>query len=176
MARGTRVRIPSGSRLDLNSTAKAWCADVAAQHAHGATGEGVLVGLCGDIAVAGEPPPGGWSIRCGDDHRDPDTGRASDICISSGGLATSSITVRIPARRNPAGPASHILNPHSLTAVTGPWRTVSVVAADCVQANAASTAALVKGDQAVDWLESLGLPARLVRTDGHVHTTRGWPE
>ena len=41
-------------------------------------------------------------------------------------------------------------------------------AATCVQANAASTAAIVLGERAVDWLEGLGLPARLVRLDGDV--------
>ena len=55
------------------------------------------------------------------------------------------------------------------------WRTVSVAAATCVQANAASTAAIVLGERAVDWLEDHGLPARLVRLDGTVVYTEGWP-
>jgi thiamine biosynthesis lipoprotein len=44
-----------------------------------------------------------------------------------------------------------------------------------VQANAASTAAIILGARAVEWLEGLGLPARLVRLDGAVVSTSGWP-
>ena len=47
-----------------------------------------------------------------------------------------------------------------------PWRTVSVAAATCVDANTASTAAIVLGDDAPAWLAARGLPARLVDHDG----------
>jgi thiamine biosynthesis lipoprotein len=59
--------------------------------------------------------------------------------------------------------------------VRGPWRTVSVSAATCVEANTASTAALVRGHGAGGWLAGHGLPARLVHGDGWVHTIAGWP-
>ena len=55
------------------------------------------------------------------------------------------------------------------------WRTVSVAAASCTDANIASTAAIIRGAAAPDWLDSAGLPARLVRADGIVQTTAGWP-
>ncbi|HEY3701402.1 MAG TPA: hypothetical protein VGL32_04015, partial [Acidimicrobiales bacterium] len=58
----------------------------------------------------------------------------------------------------------------------GPWRTVSVTARSCVDANTASTAAIVRGANAVPWLGELGLPARLVAQDGRVVTVGGWPE
>ena len=44
-----------------------------------------------------------------------------------------------------------------------------------MQANAASTAGMIMGERAVDWLEGIGLPARLVRVDGSVAYTSGWP-
>jgi thiamine biosynthesis lipoprotein len=53
---------------------------------------------------------------------------------------------------------------------------VSVVAATCVDANTAATAAIVMGAAAIQWLESTGLPARLVATDGSVARIGGWPE
>ncbi|MFD8819781.1 FAD:protein FMN transferase, partial [Streptomyces sp. NPDC059627] len=59
--------------------------------------------------------------------------------------------------------------------VRSPWRTVSVAAATCADANAASTAALVKGAGAERWLTRRGLPARLVAHNGTVVTTPGWP-
>ena len=49
-------------------------------------------------------------------------------------------------------------------------------AATCVQANTASTAAIVRGHAARPWLEDEGLPARLVTRDGQVALTSGWPE
>jgi thiamine biosynthesis lipoprotein len=54
------------------------------------------------------------------------------------------------------------------------WRTASVAAATCVDANTASTAAILRGERAVGWLEALRLPARLVRQDGTTVTTGGW--
>jgi thiamine biosynthesis lipoprotein len=55
------------------------------------------------------------------------------------------------------------------------WRTVSVTAASCLDANIASTAAIVRGAAAVDWLSALGLPSRLVSTAGTVMHVAGWP-
>ena len=56
------------------------------------------------------------------------------------------------------------------------WRTATVVAGTCEAANAASTAAIVLGLAARDWLESAGLPARLVAMDGSIVRLAGWPE
>lgn len=167
--RGTQVRIPGWMRLDLGSIAKAWCADEAAAKAAAATGYGVLVGLCGDIAVAGPAPSAGWTIVCGDDHRNPGAGPSSKVIITDGGLATSSTRVR----RTHYG--AHVLDPVTMRPITGPWHTVTVAAATCAQANAAGTAALVLGSEAAAWLSSRKLPARLVRADDYVQMTGGWP-
>jgi thiamine biosynthesis lipoprotein len=55
------------------------------------------------------------------------------------------------------------------------WRTVSVAAATCVDANIASTASILRGERAPRWLETRSLPARLVALDGSVTRTGGWP-
>ena len=55
------------------------------------------------------------------------------------------------------------------------WRTVSVAAATCADANTAATAAIIRGRQALPWLAGLRLPARLVAQDGTVHTLNAWP-
>ena len=55
---------------------------------------GVLVSLGGDIAVAGEPPEDGWQIEVSDNSDDPITANGETIAITSGGVATSSTTVR----------------------------------------------------------------------------------
>ncbi len=167
------VRVPRGVQLDLGATAKAWAADRAAAAVHAATGTGVLVSLGGDIATAGEPPAGGWRVHVTDDHRAGANAPGQTVAIRDGGLATSSVAVR---RWTLAGvPMHHIIDPCTGAPVRSRWRTVSVTAANCTDANIASTAALIRGAPAPAWLSSLGLPARLVGSDGDVLTVAGWP-
>ncbi len=167
-----RVTIPRGVRLDLGATAKALAADRAATAAaEAAGGSGVLVNLGGDIAVAGSPPPGGWPVRVTDDHRALPNAPGQSLTIDSGGLATSSTTVRR------WGLASHhIIDPQTGRPAESRWRTVSVAAGSSVDANTASTAAIVRGDDAPRWLEERGMPARLVDREGEVLTVASWPE
>jgi thiamine biosynthesis lipoprotein len=168
--------IPEGVELDLGSTAKALAADLAAAAAHAAAGArgGVLVSLGGDIAVAGEPPQGGWVIQAADDSEAPIIDEGEDIAIRAGGVATSSTTVRRWVRGGVA--LHHIVDPATGLPANGPWRTVSVVAADCLDANIAATAAIVRGEAALQWLEQLCLPSRLVAHDGEVLRVAGWPD
>ncbi len=168
------VRAARGVTLDLGATAKALAADRAAAKASSATGGGVLVALGGDIAVAGQAPEAGWRVRVTDDHRAGEQAPGQWITMDSGGLATSSTTVRRWATAS--GPAHHLVNPATGRSSTGPWRTVSVAAASCLDANVASTAAIIRGARAAAWLESLGLPARLVGAQGDVRHLAGWPE
>jgi thiamine biosynthesis lipoprotein len=170
-ARG-RVRIPEGVRLDLGATAKALAADRAATAAAQVCG-GVLVSLGGDISVAGLAPDAGWIVRVTDDHRAPLTAPGQTIAIATGGLATSSTTVRAWQRAGVA--VHHIVDPATGTPVAATWRTASVVAATCLHANIASTAAIVLGRGAVEWLTGRGLPSRLVDVAGNVVTVAGWP-
>ncbi|HET9171044.1 MAG TPA: FAD:protein FMN transferase [Actinospica sp.] len=171
---GTRtLRTVPGCRLDFGAVAKALSADRAAQLAARTLGCGVLVSLGGDIAIAGGAPADGWQIKIADDHRAANDEPGPVISLHSGGLATSSTTVR--RWRTTDGTAHHILDPRTGTPADGPWRTVSVTAANCVDANVAATAALVRGHRAVRWLEGQGLPARLVRHDGGVIVLGGWP-
>ena len=168
----SEVRIPSGVRLDLGATAKALAADrAAAAAAAAASGAGVLVNLGGDIAAAGMAPPGGWAVYVTDDHRAPPDARGQTLAIGAGGLATSSTTVR---RWGPD--THHIIDPRTGLPADSPWRTVSVAAASCVDANVASTAAIVLGEEAPGWLEARGLPARLVDQDGETLAVAGWPQ
>jgi thiamine biosynthesis lipoprotein len=173
-AAASTVRVPRGVELDLGSTAKALAADRAAEAVFAATGAGALVNLGGDIAVAGPAPPDGWSVRVTDDHAAGVDAPGQTVAIPSGGLATSSVTVR---RWESEGRAvHHIVDPRTGAPAAVVWRTVSVTAASCVDANTASTGAIVRGEGSPEWLESHGLPSRLVRPDGAVVYVRGWPE
>jgi thiamine biosynthesis lipoprotein len=171
------LTVPVGVRLDLGATAKAWAADRSAQRIARAVDCGVLVSLGGDIAVAGDVPAGGWTIRVQDVTGNPFAaaeGPSSVIAIREGGLATSSTTARRWKRGGDV--MHHILDPRVGRPADSIWRTVSVAAASALDANIASTAAIIRGRRATGWLAGLGLPARLVATDGSVTTVAGWPE
>jgi len=170
------LHLPAGVELDLGATGKGLAADLAAAAALAAAGPdaGVLVSLGGDLAPAGAAPAGGWVVQVGEDSRAPISAREEAISIPSGAIATSSTTVRRWIRGERV--LHHILDPRTGLPAAGPWRTASVVARTCLDANVAATAAIVKGQDAVAWLEAARVPARLVGNDGDILRIGGWPE
>ena len=173
-----RVRVPDGVMLDLGATAKALAADLAAVRIAAATGCGVLVNLGGDLRVAGQPPDGGWPVGIADDLEfDASLSRIEPsqvVMVHDGGLATSSPLGRRWQRDGVQ--LHHIVVPATGLPAESCWRAVSVTAATCVDANIASTAAILRGERATGWLAGLRLPARLVRHDGAVTKVAGWPD
>ena len=172
---GTVLSLPAGARLDLGATAKGLGSDRAAAAAYRVCGRGgILVSLGGDIAVTGQPPVGGWPVAVADSS---DPGRDAPgqvVRLTTGALATSSVTGRRWQRDGRT--VHHIVDPQTGWPAAGPWRTVSVAAASCAEANAAATAAIVAGRDAEAWLAGTGLPARLVAHDGAVRLLGGWPD
>ena len=147
---GTTVVLPKGIRLDLGATAKALAADHAARTIARRTGAGVLVNLGGDVSIAGDPPPGGWRVAIADDHSVAAARPDVTVTLRSGSLATSGTAVR--QWRRGSRTVHHIVDPRTGDVPEPCWRTVSVAAKSCVDANTASTAAIVLGGQAPDWL------------------------
>ncbi len=175
-AAGT-LRIPAGTALDLGATAKALAVDRAAAAIAAATGAGVLVNVGGDLAAAGPVPARGWPVRLTDDTERTGVTRPGPagpvIQLHGGGLATSSTAVR--RWRRGGDTYHHVLDPRTGRPAEPVWRTVTVTAASCVDANTASTAAIVRGRGAPGWLVELGLPSRLVDSAGTVYRVAGWP-
>ncbi|TNC24358.1 FAD:protein FMN transferase [Amycolatopsis alkalitolerans] len=168
---GRRLTVPPGVHLDLGATAKAWTADRCARRAAGALGTGVLVELGGDLATAGAGPAGGWQVLVADQPGDP----ACVVAVPSGtAMATSSTNSRTWRRGDRL--LHHVLDPRSCQPVPRVWRSVTVVADRCVDANTLTTASLVRGEDALPWLAERGVPARLVDSSGRVHALGGWPE
>ncbi|MBU1801134.1 MAG: FAD:protein FMN transferase [Actinobacteria bacterium] len=164
------LTLPKGVRLDLGATAKAAAADRAAATVAARLGCGVLVSLGGDIATNGPAPIDGWQVRIRDHDADP----VAHVSLDRGWAVATSSTVhrtwgRGPHRRH------HLVDPTTGLPVRSPWRTVSVAAPTCLEANTASTAGLILGTAGADWLRGRRLPARLVDHLGRVHLLGGWP-
>ena len=167
------LTVPAGVELDLGATAKARVADLAAHAVADATGGGALVSLGGDLAVAGEVPPGGFVVRVADRHDAGPDEPGVTIALSSGGLATSGTAAR---RWEHAGRTMHhLVDPATGLPAETCWRTVTVAASSCLEANTATTASIIMGWRAEQWLGVRGLPARLVAGDGHAVAVAGWP-
>jgi FAD:protein FMN transferase len=167
---GTELTVPAGVLLDLGSTAKAWTADHGARRVADRLGVGVLVGLGGDLASAGPGPIGGWRVLVRDHDDDP-----SVVVALPAGAAIATSSTRSRRWRSGGRELHHVLDPATSQPAAAVWRCVTVAARDCVSANTATTAALVKGSGAVTWLRERGVPARLIGADGAVTVLNGWP-
>lgn len=167
------VRVPTGVRLDLGASAKAFAADHAARAIAIELGCGVLLSIGGDVSVAGPAPPGGWPVGIAVDSSTPPEAGGQIVSISSGGLASSSTCVRTWWRGRRL--LHHIIDPVTGDVASDYWKLVTVAAGSCLEANAASTAAVVWGARAIEQFERLELPARLVRHDGAVFGVGNWP-
>jgi thiamine biosynthesis lipoprotein len=167
---GDLLTMPPGVLLDLGATAKAVAADDCAELVAERFGCGVLVSLGGDLRIAGPVPRGGWQVLVQDGDAEP----ASQIRLDVPGAVATSSTLR-RTWRSDGEQRHHILDPRTGLPAPPVWRTVSVVAATCVMANTLTTAATVRGWRAPAWLESKGVPVRLVAADSSVHRLGGWP-
>ncbi|NNN20801.1 MAG: FAD:protein FMN transferase [Acidimicrobiales bacterium] len=170
-SRANLVYLTPGTLLDLGATAKAYAADRASKAIVDRFGGGALVSIGGDISISGETPPGGFIVGVAERSGDV-KGADESLAMTSGGLATSGTLAR---RWDTAqGEAHHIIDPSTGKPALSPYRTVSVLAGNCTDANIASTAALIFGDKAQSWLQESGLSARLVDNFGQVTYVNDW--
>lgn len=153
---GNSVYLPrSGMELDFGGCVKEYAADSAALQLrrHGITS--ALVDLAGDMVAIGTPVSGpGWPV--GIRHPDKKDSALAHVLLPEGGLASSGDYERcleLDGKRY-----GHILHPR-----TG-WPTqglvaVTVLAQQCLVAGSSATIAMLKpADEALLWLNDLGLP------------------
>lgn len=168
---GNRLTVPDCVLLDLGAVGKALAADWAAAKISSTLGCGTMVSLGGDLATAGPAPTAGWTVLVQDLPADP----PSTVRLEPGyALATSSTQKRRWTHQG--NPVHHIIDPRTGLAAETIWRTVTVAATTCAEANAVSTSCIVRGHAALPWLRKIGHPARLVDNQGRVLTLGGWPE
>ena len=165
------LTVPRGCLLDLGASAKAHAADVVAARLAARFAGGFLVNLGGDIALSGDDPRDGWCIAV-----EGSTSAAPELVALTSGQCIATSSTRLRTWQGPDGEhRHHIVDPRTGRTAPARWAEATCVAATALEANAASTAAVVLGTDAPDWLAAQGIPARLERIDGSVVHTPGWP-
>lgn len=164
------ISVPQGMLIDLGATAKAHAADTIARRLAARYRGGFLVNLGGDIAISGEIPVDGWHI--GVQLAD---GTEAQV-IRSDGAAVCTSSTQLRTWLSDAGQRHHIVDPRTGESAAAVWASVTCVAPSAIVANAMSTAAIVLGEQAPQWLEAKGVTARLDPVSGSPIFVNGWPE
>ena len=152
------VRIPFGRALDLGATGKAFASDLIARTLHVELGVDVMVSVGGDVAVGGVGGHDWQVVVCEVPEQTRTTaGKLAPmgdddelVSLSRGGLTTSSVVWR--RWQHDGREMHHLIDPRIGAPARPVWRTASVIGPDCATANAASTASVVLGEGAVDWL------------------------
>jgi FAD:protein FMN transferase len=148
-----RIRLPrTGMELDFGGFGKEYAADRAMAILADAGLRHGFVNLGGDIRVLG-PRADGSAWRFGIQHPRQADDTIASVDMVEGALASSGDYERffeLDGRRY-----CHILDPHTGWPVTS-WASVSVTAPACVAAGALSTIAMLKGQQALEFLATQG--------------------
>ncbi len=176
-----RLTLPQGMVIDLGSSAKAHAADTIARMLAQQLPGGFLVDLGGDIAVSGQPPARGWHIGIVDPYAAPAHhgerfGAPTLQTVVSTGQAITTSSTQLRTWSSSSGQHHHILDPRTGCSATPVWLQVTCVASSALQANAASTAAIIHGADAPGWLAGHGLAALLVGCEGQLTLTADWPD
>jgi FAD:protein FMN transferase len=157
---GSSLTLAPGTRIDLGGIAKGWTCDRAV-----VSGMATVVSAGGDIRSSDE--------RTVVDVADPWGTIVARVVVGIGALATSSVT----RRRWKAGsrPASHIIDPRTMSPVVSPVLSATVVAGSAVDAEAGAKAVLIHGADGLAWAEQQDWlrSAVIVWDDGAVYATHG---
>lgn len=156
----------SGMELDFGGCVKEYAADCAAIQLRGHGVISALVDLAGDMAAVGAPAGArGWPV--GIRHPVNKGTAVAHVVLPDGGLASSGDYERcleIDGKRY-----GHILHPRTGWPPRG-LVGVSVMARQCLVAGGSATIAMLKPvDEALSWLNSLGLPWLAVDSNLECH-------
>jgi thiamine biosynthesis lipoprotein len=150
-----QLRLPAGMQLDFGGIGKEYavdrCLHLASQHSQ----LPLLVNFGGDLAVNGPRQDGSpWQVGI----ETPDQYRQADYVleIASGALATSGDAQRYLLANNQR--YGHILNPFTGWPIAQAPISITVAAANCIQAGMLATFGLLKGPDAETFLDQQGLP------------------
>lgn len=167
-ASSSTIQLGVGQRIDLGGIGKGLAVDLALAATEELPSRCINAG--GDLAVRGASEGAtGWTIAL------EDGGHAAPLSVqvTDAALATST-TLK---RRWMAGDevCHHLIDPRTGRPSTSSLRTVTVVAATCVQADIAAKTALLLGEDGIAFLAERGMHGFAVRTDSSATATSGWP-
>jgi thiamine biosynthesis lipoprotein len=171
---GQQVRLAlPGMELDFGGFGKEYAVDRAAAvlHQHGI--QHALVNLGGDLHALGErglPQMQGtpWSVHIQHPRAEGDLGHNTTLAVlplARGGLATSGDYERfllVDGTRY-----CHILDPRTGWPVSH-WQSMTVLAPNTTTAGALATIAMLKGSEAIGWLQAQRVRYLAVQHDGQV--------
>lgn len=163
--------MPSGCSIDLGGIGKGLAVDRASRELGRFTGSAVDAG--GDIAVRGRRSDGSpWTVGVADPRR-PEADLLT-IELSDSAVCTSSTVGR--RWQTAAGWQHHIIDPRRGEPCRSGAIAATVVAGSAARAETLAKAALVLGPEAGRGLiEGLGAQGMLVRDDGNLAFTPGFP-
>jgi FAD:protein FMN transferase len=149
-----RVRRPAGTQIDLSSMTHGFAADEVAAYLRKAGVQRYLVDVGSEIRASGNTPEGRpWRVAVErpplETGSEPDTGAATPlrmITLPDMGVATSGnyrYYFDYNGRRY-----SHRIDPRTAEPITHPLASVTVIASECMQADALATALTVLGPEA----------------------------
>ena len=172
--RSPMIRLPiAGMEIYLGGFGKEYAVDQAARVLLSRGIGHALVNLGGDIHVLGPRGlPGladdSWhiSIQHPRPPADDQTAVLASLPVRQGGLATSGDYERYFEKDGVR--YCHILDPRTGWPVSH-WQSVSVMAANTTTAGALSTIAMLKGPDALEWLDAQGASYLAVRHDGRLY-------
>jgi len=165
------VYLPTaGMELDFGGCVKEYAADSVALQLRRQGVAAALVDLAGDMTAVGVPAgTPGWPV--GIRHPVEKERAVARVLLPEGGLASSGDYERclqIDGKRY-----GHILHPRTGWP-SGGLVAVSVLAGQCLVAGSSATIAmLTPADEALDWLENLGLPWLAIDADLTCHGSLG---
>lgn len=160
-----KLPIP-GMALDFGGVVKEYAADVAAGICYQHDVHQGFIDMSGDIRIVGPQPDGSpWAIGIKNPKKPSED--LIVVCLSSGSLVTSGNYERcliVEGKKY-----SHILNPKTGWPVES-FASVTIMGDHCLVAGSAATiASLLPPQEALSWLNELGLPYICVDEEGGIH-------
>ncbi len=152
--------LPAGMEIDFGGIGKEYAVDRAAALMRPHTRNSYVVNFGGDLFVSGlRRGNRTWAIGI-DDPAHSGENALYRLDVTAGGIATSGDARRFVTYRGRR--LGHILNPKTGWPVEGAPRSVTVVAATCMEAGTLSTLAYLQGPGARTFLEQIGAQFRIV--------------
>ena len=167
-----RARQPGGLQLDLSAIAKGYGVDRLARYLEGQGIHHYLVEVGGELRGAGSKPDGQpWWVMLeqvdGADSVD-NAGHPAEMMLALHGLSVATSGDYRRFFHDGTARYSHTIDPRSGMPIANQLASVTVVHAECMAADAWSTALTVLGVEAgMALAEQQGLAARFLQRDGH---------